>query len=304
MQRRHFLKASALTAGALTLFNNRSLAALLADPTYNFKPLRKNMGIFTERGGTIAWLSNKDGIVVVDAEFPDTAPHVIAELQKQSQQPFTWLINTHHHGDHTGGNIAFKGLVKNVAAHENSLKNQQTVARKPKPDGTNNEASQLYPDTTFSKEWKMKAGDESIHAYYWGPGHTNGDAMIHFENANIVHTGDLVFNRRYPVVDPSAGASIKNWSVTLQMAQKQFNNDTLFVFGHAFDPEKVTGNMEDIKAMQNYMDRLADFVQAQIKAGKTKDEVAAATAIPGVTDWQGTGIKASLNAAYDELSKG
>ena len=303
MQRRHFLKSTALTAGALTLLGNRSLASIFADP-YSFKPLRKNMGIFTERGGTIAWLSNKDGIVVVDAEFPDTAPHVIAELQKQSSAPFNWLINTHHHGDHTGGNIAFKGLVKNVAAHENSLKNQQTVARRTKPDGTNNEASQLYPDTTFSKEWKMKAGDESIHAYYWGPGHTNGDAMIHFENANIVHTGDLVFNRRYPVVDPSAGASIKNWSVTLQQAQKQFNKDTLFVFGHAFDPEKVTGNMDDIKAMQNYMDRLVDFVQAQIKAGKTKDEVAAATSIPGVNDWQGTGIKASLNAAFDELSKG
>ena len=299
MQRRHFLKASALTAGALTLLSNRSLASLLADPTYSFKPLRKNMGIFTERGGTIAWLSNKDGIVVVDAEFPDTAPHVIAELQKQSSQPFTWLINTHHHGDHTSGNIAFKGLVKNVAAHENSLKNQKNVAIK-----ANNEDKQLYPDTTFSKEWKMKAGDESIHAYYWGPGHTDGDAMIHFENANIVHTGDLVFNRRYPVVDPSAGASIKNWSVTLQQAQKQFSKNTLFVFGHAFDPEKVTGNMDDIKAMQNYMDRLADFVQAQIKAGKSKDEVAAATSIPGVTDWQGTGIKASLNAAYDELSKG
>src|ERR1700744_4921558 len=152
MQRRHFLKPSAVTAGALTLFNNRSLASIFADP-YNFKPLRNNMGIFTERGGTIAWLSNKDGIVVVDAEFADTAPHVIAELQKQSTAPFNWLINTHHHGDHTGGNIAFKGVVKNVAAHENSLQNQQNVPNKPNPDGTNNEASQLYPDTTFSKEW-------------------------------------------------------------------------------------------------------------------------------------------------------
>jgi len=299
MQRRHFLKSTAISAGALTLLSKSSFASLLADPTYNFKPLRSNMGIFTERGGTIAWLSNKDGIVVVDAEFADTAPHVILELQKQSDKPFNWLINTHHHGDHTGGNIAFKGLVKNVAAHENSLINQTNVAVKNKT-----EDKQLYPDTTFSKEWKMKAGDEKIHAYYWGPGHTNGDAMIHFENANIVHTGDLVFNRRYPVVDPSAGASIKNWAVTLEMAQKQFDKNTLFVFGHAFDPEKVTGNMDDIKAMQNYMLKLAEFAQTNIKAGKTKDEFAASTAIPGVTDWQGTGIKASLNAAYDEFSKG
>jgi len=299
MQRRQFLKNTALTAGALSVLGSRSFASLIKDPTYNFKPLRNNMGIFTERGGTIAWLSNKDGIVVVDAEFPDTAPHVIAELQKQSDKPFNWLINTHHHGDHTGGNIAFKGLVKNVAAHENSLINQTNVAKK-----ANTEDKQLYPDTTFSKEWKMKAGDERIHAYYWGPGHTNGDAMIHFENANIVHTGDLVFNRRYPVIDPSAGASVRNWAVTLEQAQKQFDKNTLFVFGHAFDPEKVTGNMDDIKAMQNYMEKLVVFVQAGIKDGKTKDEILTATSIPGVTDWQGTGIKTSLNVTYDELMKG
>lgn len=297
MHRRQFINAGLLSAGAIALLNNNGFAAILADPTYRFRPLRSNMGIFTERGGTIAWLSNQDGIVVVDAEFPDTAPHVIEELKKQSDKPFQWLINTHHHGDHTSGNIAFKGLVKNVAAHENSLANQKRVAAK-----NNSDDKQLYPDTTFSTEWKMKAGDEHIHAYYWGPGHTNGDAMIHFENANIVHTGDLVFNRRYPVVDPSAGASIRNWSVVLGRAQKQFNKDTLFVFGHAFDPQKITGSMDDIKAMQNYMDRLADFVTAQIKAGKTKDEVLAATSIPGVTDWQGNGIKGSLGAAYDELA--
>lgn len=299
MQRRTFLKTTAITAGALTLLSKHSLATLLADPAYQFKPLRNNMGIFTEKGGTIAWLSNKEGIVVVDAEFPDTAPHVIAELQKLSDKPFNWLINTHHHGDHTSGNIAFKGLVKNVAAHENSLTNQKNVAVK-----SNTEDKQLYPDTTFAKEWKMKAGDEKIHAYYWGPGHTNGDAMIHFENANIVHTGDLVFNRRYPVIDRGAGASIRNWAVVLEHAQKQFDKDTLFVFGHAFDPEKVTGSMDDIKAMQNYMVKLVEFVQGEIKAGKTKDEIAMATAIPGVTDWQGNGIKTSLNAAYDELSAG
>lgn len=299
MHRRKFLSNSLLSAGALALGGNKGFAALLADPAYQFKPLRGNVGMFAEQGGTIAWLVNNDGIVVVDAEFPDPAKHLIAELQKKSDKPFNWLINTHHHGDHTAGNISFKGIVKNVAAHANSLANQHAVAAK-----SNSEEKQLYPDTTFTTQWKIKAGDETIHAYYWGPGHTNGDAMIHFENANIVHTGDLVFNRRYPVIDPSAGASVRNWSVVLAQAQKQFSKDTMFVFGHAFDPQKVTGTMDDIKAMQNYMERLVDFVGAQIKAGKTKDELLTATSIPGVTEWQGNGIKTSLSVAFDELSKG
>ncbi|WP_345949571.1 MBL fold metallo-hydrolase [Mucilaginibacter sp. PAMB04274] len=297
MQRRRFIANSLLSAGALALSSQSSFASWLLQPAYKFKPLRNNVGIFTEQGGTIAWLTNKDGIAVVDAEFPPQAEHLIAELKKQSEKPIEWLINTHHHGDHTSGNIAFKGIAKKVAAHANSLANQQNVAKAQK-----SEEKQLFPDTTFTTEWKAKVGDENIHAYYFGAGHTNGDSMIHFEHANIVHTGDLVFNRRYPFVDRTAGASVKAWITTLQKAQKQFSKDTLFVFGHAFDPEKVTGSMADLKAMQNYMERLVDFVNAQIKAGKTKEEVLTATSIPGVTDWQGDGIKRSLTAAYEELS--
>ncbi len=297
MQRRNFLVNTAVAAGAFTLLSKKSFASWIADPTYQFKPLRNNVGMFAEQGGTIAWLVNKEGIVVVDAEFPDPATHLIAELKKQSDKPFEWLINTHHHGDHTSGNISFKGLVKNVAAHANSLTNQKNVAVAQKKEDV-----QLYPDTTFTDTWKIKVGDENIKAYYFGAGHTNGDAMIHFEHANIVHMGDLVFNRRYPFIDRSAGASVKNWPVALEMAQKKFDKDTLFVFGHAFDPQKVTGNMEDVKAMQNFMEKLADFVQTSIKAGKTKDEILQAKSIPGVTEWQGDGIERGLTAAYEEFS--
>jgi cyclase len=296
MQRRNFLLNTAVAAGAFTLLGKKSFASWAADP-YQFKPLRNNVGMFAEQGGTIAWLVNKEGIVVVDAEFPDPATHLIAELKKQSDKPFEWLINTHHHGDHTSGNIAFKGLVKNVAAHANSLTNQKNAAVAQKKEDV-----QLYPDTTYTDAWKIKVGDESIQAHYFGPGHTNGDSMIHFEHANIVHMGDLVFNRRYPFIDRSAGASVKNWPVALEMAQKKFDKDTLFVFGHAFDPLKVTGNMEDIKAMQNFMEKLAAFVQTSIKAGKTKDEILQAKSIPGVTEWQGDGIERGLTAAYEEFS--
>ncbi|MBL4678396.1 MAG: MBL fold metallo-hydrolase [Mucilaginibacter sp.] len=297
MQRRKFLINTALTAGSFSLLGNKSLAAVLAAPEYKLTPLRNNVGIFTEQGGTIIWMVNKEGIVCVDAEFPEQAGHLIAELKKKSEQPFQWLINTHHHGDHTSGNIAFKGLVKNVAAHANSLTNQKAAAQK-----QSNDDKQLYPDTTYTDNWKIKVGDERITAHYFGPGHTNGDSFIHFENANIVHCGDQVFNRRYPYVDRTAGASCRHWSVALEAAQKQFNKDTMFVFGHAFDPEKVVGTMDDLKAMQNFMERLVDYVGSSIKAGKTKEQILATTAIPGVTDWKGDGIERGLTAAYEELT--
>lgn len=298
MERRNFLKTTALTAASMTLMRNRSFASLLADPAYQFKPLRNNVGMFAEKGGTIAWMINKEGIVVVDAEFPEQATHLISLLKKQSELPFEWLINTHHHGDHTSGNISFKGIVNKVAAHENSLKNQTAVAIKNK-----NEDKQLYPDTTFNDHWKIKVGDEKISAHYFGTGHTNGDAMIHFEHANIVHMGDLVFNRRYPFVDNSAGASVQHWPQALEKARKKFDKDTMFIFGHAFDPEKVVGTMDDLVAMQNFMEKLEDYVATGIKAGKTKEEILKTTAIPGITEWQGDGIDRGITAAYEELTR-
>jgi cyclase len=298
MERRNFLKTTALTAASLTLMRNRSFASLLADPTYQFKPLRNNVGMFAEKGGTIAWMINKEGIVVVDAEFPEQATHLISLLKKQSDLPFEWLINTHHHGDHTSGNISFKGIVNKVAAHENSLKNQTAVAIKNK-----NEDKQLYPDTIFTDHWKIKVGDEKISAHYFGTGHTDGDAMIHFEHANIVHMGDLVFNRRYPFVDNSAGASVQHWPHALEQARKKFDKDTMFIFGHAFDPEKVVGTMDDLAAMQNFMEKLEDYVAAGVKAGKTKEEILKTTSIPGITEWQGDGIDRGITAAYEELTK-
>ena len=182
-------------------------------------------------------------------------------------------------------------------AHENSLKNQKAVAEKSKT-----EDKQLYPDTTFSEGWKKKVGGESIRTYYFGPGHTNGDSLIHFENANVVHTGDLVFNRRYPFVDRSAGASVKSWITVLDKTLTTFDNKTIFVFGHAFDPEKITGTKEDIRAFKDYLEKLLVFVGQEIKAGKSKEEVMKATSVPGVTEWQGDGIARSLQAAYEELT--
>jgi glyoxylase-like metal-dependent hydrolase (beta-lactamase superfamily II) len=297
MQRRNFIKNTALTAGSVALLGTKGFARLMADPVYQFKPLRSNVGMFAEQGGTIAWMINKEGIVVVDAEFPDPALHLIAELKKQSDKPFEWLINTHHHGDHTAGNISFKGLVQHVAAHENSLTNQKNAAVAAKT-----EDKQLYPDITFTNNWKIKVGDERIQAHYFGTGHTNGDAMIHFEHANVVHTGDLVFNRRYPFVDRKAGASVKHWAVALEAAQKKFDKDTLFVFGHAFDPNKVTGTMDDLAAMQNFLEKLYAYVDSSVKAGKTKEEILATKAIPGITEWQGDGIERGLTAAYEEAT--
>lgn len=299
MQRRKFIQNSALAAAVLAFYKGDVFANSNALRAYQFKALRNDVGIFTEQGGTIGWLNGSSGIVVVDSQFQPSALHVIEELKKISDKPFKYLLNTHHHGDHTAGNIAFKGLAEHVVAHQNSLVNQKLAAEKSK-----SEDKQLYPDITFGKGWKAPIGKEKISSYYYGSGHTNGDVVYHFENANIVHVGDLVFNRRFPFIDQANGAHIGNWITALDKIYNQFNKDTLFIFGHSLDPEKVTGDKEDVKAFKNYLQALLTYVSGEIKAGKTKDEILKATTIPGAPEWKGDGIGRSLTAAYAELTVG
>lgn len=297
MHRRIFLRNTSLVAGSTLLFQKSTLAKVFKTYDYNIKMLRKDVGIFTERGGTIGFLLSKDGIVVIDAQFPDTAQHLIDDLKKRSTNPFRYLLNTHHHGDHTSGNIAFKGIVEHVVAHENSLANQKNVAEK-----NNSVDKQLYPDMTFTKDWKLKIGDETIKADYYGAGHTNGDSIYHFENANIIHAGDLMFNKRHPFVDRTAGANMKQWINDLDMVAKKADKDTIIIFGHSLNAGEETGTVEDVKNFQDYLSKVLAFADQEIKKGVSKQEFIRNTSIPGVTQWTGDGIERPLSAAYEELT--
>jgi glyoxylase-like metal-dependent hydrolase (beta-lactamase superfamily II) len=285
-----------LTLGALTFGKQKILHAMRVDP-WKITMLTNEIGIFTEKGGTIAFHFSKDGITVIDAQFPDTAPHLIAELKKRKDEPFRLLINTHHHGDHTSGNIAFKSVTDRVLAHENSLVNQKRVAIANK-----NEDKQYYPNQTFGKEWNEDIGKEKVGLYYYGAAHTNGDAVIHFKHANIVHVGDLVFNRRHPFVDRSAGANMQSWIKVLDATLKKFDNKTLFVCGHSGDNYDVTGSKDMLLSFQDYLGNVLKLVEDEIKAGKSKDEILKATEIPGSPEWKGDGIERPLTAAYEELT--
>ena len=298
MQRRNFLRNTGLTLAGLTFLHKESLAAFLADPAWKIKMLTDDIGIFSEKGGTIAFLLSANGIVVIDAQFPETAPHLIEDLKRRSDKPFQFLINTHHHGDHTSGNIAFKGLVGHVVAHENSKSNQERVAKEQKKEDV-----QLYPDMTYAaKGWNQAVDKEKIQTYYFGAGHTDGDSLIHFQHANIVHMGDLVFNRRHPFIDKTAGANIANWIKLLDKATNTFDKNTQYICGHAGPGYDVTLKGEDLKAFGNYLGNVLKFVGDEIKAGKTKEEILKATEIPGSPEWKDGDIGRPINAAYQELT--
>ena len=296
MQRRSFIQNSALTIAALTFSQKNLLASFFEDP-WKITMLRNDVGIFTEKGGTIAFLLSKKGIVVVDSQFPEQSKHLIDELGKRSDKEFSLLINTHHHPDHSSGNISFKGIVGHVVAHENSLLNQQKTAVNAK-----NEDKQLYPDLTYTDSWHKKMKPENISMHYYGAGHTNGDSFVHFENANIVHCGDMVANRRHPYVDRPAGANMKSWVEVIDKALNKFDKETMYVFGHAAPGFEPLGKTEDLHKMRDYIGNVLKFVEGEIKAGKSKDEILKATVIPGSEEFKPDGIQRPLLAAWEELT--
>jgi glyoxylase-like metal-dependent hydrolase (beta-lactamase superfamily II) len=296
MNRRIFIRNTSLTLGALTIAQQKIFSAWFQQP-WKINMLTSDIGIFTERGGTILFLLSKKGMVVVDSQFPDQSKHLIDELKTRSEKPFKLLINTHHHGDHSGGNISFKGIVEHVLAHENSKKNQENWAKQQK-----NEDKQLFPDQTYTDTWCQKVGKEKICLYYFGAAHTNGDSVIHFANANIAHMGDLLFNRRHPFVDRNAGASMRSWINVLDKTLGTLDNKTKYIFGHAAEGYEVTGSSEDLKKFQDYLSRVLDFTEKEIKSGKSKEEILKNTALPGEIEWKGDGFNRPLQAAYEELT--
>ncbi len=297
MKRSKFLRNTGLTLAGLAFINKNSLASFFADPAWKIKMLSDEIGIFTEKGGTIAFCISKDGITVVDSQFPDTSVHLIEALKQKTETPFSLLINTHHHGDHTSGNIAFKGMVKHVLAHENSKANQERVAKEQKK-----EDAQLYPDQIYSTTWCEKTGKENICLHYFGAGHTNGDSIVHFQNSNIIHLGDLVFNRRHPYIDKTSGADISSWIKVLDKTIKTFDKKTRYICGHSGTGYDTIMKEDDLKAFAEYLDNLLKVVGQEIKAGKTQAEILQLKEIPGSPEWKGDGIERPLKAAFQELA--
>jgi cyclase len=263
-----------------------------------FTPIRRNVGFFTGRGGTIGYLISPGGVAIVDTQFPDTAALCLAGVNERSnKRPVDVLLNTHHHGDHTGGNIAFKGVTKRVVAHATAAAHM-----KQPPGRAAQTAENLYPTETFTDAWNVTLGDEVIRARYYGAAHTGGDAVITFERANVAHMGDLMFNGRHPVIDRPAGASLKNWMTVLDKAAADHTADTIFIFGHGGTNMPVTGNRAELGKMRDYLGALLAYVQSEMKAGKTREQIAAGTTTLKGFEGHGPLNAAVQTAAFDELT--
>jgi glyoxylase-like metal-dependent hydrolase (beta-lactamase superfamily II) len=254
--------------------------------------------MLTGAGGNIGASVGEDGIVIVDDQYAPLAPKIEAALKAITDKPVRFIINTHYHGDHTGGNEHF-GKSAPIVAHENVRKRLasgvsvrgNTVPARPK---------EALPVVTFNDTVTIHLNGEDVKAVHMPHGHTDGDAVIWFTKSNVVHMGDDFFNGTFPFIDRENGGSVRGLIASLEKVVAAVPNDAKIIPGH--------GPLSDKAGLKKFLDVMkgtSAAVENGIKAGKTLEQLKAEKVLAEWDSWGQGFIKTDgfLETLHAELSK-
>ena len=284
--KRIILLATLVIVGALSL----GVAAFQQPPAapapkvVEVQKLRDNLFMLTGMGGggNTAVFVRTDGITVVDTKNPGWGQPILDKIKELSSKPITTIINTHTHGDHVSGNVEFPTTVE-VIVQENTRVEHAGDARADRyrpPAGpptnifkTNN--GKGLPTKTFKDKMTIGKGADQIDLFYFGRGHTNGDAWVVFPALRVVHAGDIYSGKNIPLLDANNGGSGVLIGETLAKAAKDLKNIDTVITGHS-----TTMTMADLAEYAEFNKDFMRAVQAGKKAGKSVDEIASGWKIP------------------------
>ncbi|MBN4046917.1 MBL fold metallo-hydrolase [bacterium AH-315-P13] len=245
------------------------------DVTIKIQKLSDNVYMLVGYGGNIGVSVGEDGVFVIDDQFATLTPKIVAAIKALSDKPIVFLANTHHHGDHTGGNFNMAKEGAKIIAHENVRKRLEET---PKRDGSMNPKEAL-PIITFNDKMSLYINDEQVKIFHVHNAHTDGDALLYFAKSNVLHTGDLYFNGRYPYIDLGSGGSVFGYIEAVKHTLTLINDDTKIIPGHG-----KLSNKAEYQAYLTMLETLKANVLAEIANGKTEDDVAANTSITKAYD--------------------
>lgn len=235
-------------------------------------PVSKNIYMLEGSGGNIGVSIGSEGNLIVDDQFAPLAEKIDAALQKLNPGKLKFVLNTHHHGDHTGGNAAFGAKDATIIAQSNVRK---------RLSGDANQKKEALPVITFDESASVHFNGEEIKLLHHGPGHTDGDSIIHFTGANVVHMGDQFFNGAFPFIDLNSGGSVEGYVKTVAAVLKKVSADTKIIPGHG-----KLGTVDDLKTFHAMLVETSGLVKKSIAEGKSLDEIKAA----GLPEkWKGYG---------------
>lgn len=223
-------------------------------------PVNGNVSMLKGAGGNIGVLTGDDGIIMIDDQFAPLSEKILNKLKTLSDQPVKYLVNTHHHGDHTGGNANFQQEGALIFAQTNvreRLLNDSTVTGG-------------FPVVTFDENIQLHLNDNDIMVVHVHNAHTDGDALIFFPQSNVLHTGDTFFNGQFPYIDLESGGSVDGDIEAAETGLTFINEQTKIIPGHG-----SVANYADYKQYLNMLKGIRQNVVEAIKAGKTEEEIVA-----------------------------
>jgi len=258
------------------LLASGGLAAVKAQPPAANAPkvvevekVKDNLWVLRGGGGNTAVFATANGVTIVDAKNPGWGQPILDKVKELTPKPITTLINTHTHGDHVSGNVEFPATV-DVVVQENTKANME------KMDIFKQNNNRGMAKRTFKDKMTIGSGADQIDLYYFGPGHTNGDAWVVFPAHRIVHSGDIFAGKGVPLIDGNNGGSMLHYSETLTKAHNGIKNVDTIINGHT--PANTT--WADLKEFADFNKDLLTWAQDELKAGKTPEQAAADWKLP------------------------
>jgi len=236
-------------------------------------------------GGNIGVSAGEDGLVMVDAQFAPLVPKVKAALAKISPKPVRYLLNTHWHFDHVGGNAGMADTAA-ILAHENVRKRMQAGAEILGMKIAPAEPSAL-PILTYQHDVTIWLNGEPVRALHVPPGHTDGDTVVFFTKSNVVHMGDDFVTYGFPFVDLDSGGSVRGMVAAIDELLPQIPADAKIIPGHG-----PLSTVADLKKFRNRLDEIVALVARGLKSGKTVEQLQKEKLLAPYDDWNGPFVKA------------
>ena len=220
-------------------------------------------------GGNIGVSAGEDGIMIIDAQFAPLSAKILAAVRAISDKPIRFVLNTHVHGDHVGGNENFAKEGPVIFAHDNVRKRMSAIQFNeyikrnipPYPKAA-------LPVITFADTVTFHFNGDEVTAFHTPPSHTDGDTVVHFPRNNVIHMGDVYASTRYPNIDTESGGSLMGFAPAVDIALKRIDDLTRVIAGHG-----PLSHKKELVEYRNVMDTIARRGEKLFKAGKTMQQM-------------------------------
>ena len=248
-------------------------------------------------GGNMGLSIGDDGAFLIDDQYDYMTGKILQAVEALTDKPIEFLVNTHRHGDHTGGNENMSEIGAVIIAHVN-VRERMGAGRTSNPQAPATEGA--LPVVTFTDEVTLHWNGDDINVFHVAPAHTDGDSMIHFRNANVLHMGDTYFNGMYPYIDTGSDGSIDGMIDAADEALRRCNDDTRIIPGHG-----PLSGVDELRTYRTMLQTVRDRIAELVADGQSKEQVIAAKPTADLDEqWGGGFMKPDrfVGIVYDSLT--